>query len=214
MRIPHKNKTQASKSQPSVFNLTGFSHHLNRRAFLKTGSSITLLAALQACKPSIPESEKVVSKNSKAQTIFSTQQKETLDSVQLHLFPDDGNGPSARDIKALSYLEQAMLDPKNIGDGDPEFILKGIGWLDDLAEQTQGDKFVLLKNNQQHLLLKKIAQSKSGKNWLSLLLYYLTEALMLDPIYGGNSNEIGWQWLEHQAGYPRPEPGKTYRDFD
>ena len=46
------------------------------------------------------------------------------------------------------------------------------------------------------------------------VMYYLAEALMLDPVYGGNPDMIGWKWLEHQAGFPRPVAGKTYRDFE
>lgn len=62
-------------------------------------------------------------------------------------------------------------------------------------------------------MLKKISQSRAGENWLSLLLYYLLESLTLDPIYGGNTDGMGWQWLGHQAGFPRPVQGKTYLDF-
>ena len=36
---------------------------------------------------------------------------------------------------------------------------------------------------------------------------------MLDPVYGGNPEMIGWKWLEHQPGFPAPIEGKTYRDF-
>jgi gluconate 2-dehydrogenase gamma chain len=34
---------------------------------------------------------------------------------------------------------------------------------------------------------------------------------MLSPAsYGGNPDGIGWQWLEHQAGFPLPEKGQRY----
>jgi gluconate 2-dehydrogenase gamma chain len=45
---------------------------------------------------------------------------------------------------------------------------------------------------------------------LSLLLYYIFEALLSDPVYGGNPGGIGWQWLEHQPGFPRPPADKIY----
>jgi len=193
---------------------------LNRRAFLKTSTAIALLGGLPGCKPqapdaSISETPQAIQKASGARTDFFTpSQQRTLDAVQMQLFPDDDDGPSARDINAIEYLEWAMTDPQNIDDGDPAFLRQGIGWLDDLAAQTQGDAFIQLSTQQQDKVLRQIAQSSAGENWLSLLMYYLTEALLLDPVYGGNPDGIGWQWLEHQPGFPQPVAGKTYRDFD
>lgn len=193
---------------------------LNRRAFLKTSTAISLLAGLSACKPNNAEMKSdlptttVESPKASAQNFFSDHEQASISSVQMHLFPDDGNGPSAKDINALAYLEWAMTDPQNIDDGDPEFIQKGVGWLDGLSQDTKGEQFIKLEQNQQEQILKQIAQSRAGENWLSTLMYYITEALMLDPVYGGNTDGIGWQWLEHQAGFPRPVAGKTYRDFE
>lgn len=202
---------------------------LNRRAFLKTGGASIALAQLAACTasektlpnvnnetpkvniaaPKIPDIE-----DNAAASPFDPKQKAILKAVQQHLFPDDGDGPEAESLNAFSYLEFAMTDPVNIKDGDPSFIADGAGWLEDLALQSQGDNFLKLDSKKQSILLDKIAQSSAGENWLSILLYYLTEALTLDPVYGGNKNGVGWQWLEHQAGFPRPVKGKTYRDFE
>jgi gluconate 2-dehydrogenase gamma chain len=194
---------------------------LNRRAFLRTTTAISLLAGLAACKPSVPalnsgSSQQQTDKAglNQSQFVFSKEQQKTLDAVQMQLFPEDGNGPNARDLNAVKYLEWAMSDPQNIDDGDPEFINKGIGWLNDLASQTRGDDFIKLTDRMQDKVLRQIANSNAGENWLALLLYYLTEALTLDPVYGGNPKEVGWHWLEHQAGFPRPIQGKTYRDFE
>ncbi|WP_444996850.1 gluconate 2-dehydrogenase subunit 3 family protein [Aliikangiella sp. IMCC44359] len=192
---------------------------LNRRAFLKTSTAISLLGGLAACKPTVPKpiSHQQNPKNESISTsnqIFTTSHQQSLNAVLMQLFPADGNGPSAQDINALNYLEWAMTDMNNIDDGDPDFIIKGIGWMEDLSQQTQGDSFTNLPSSQQDKVLKQISQSQAGENWLSLLMYYLTEALLLDPVYGGNTDRIGWQWLEHQAGFPQPEIGKTYRDFD
>ena len=191
---------------------------LNRRAFLRTSTAISLLAGFALTKPTFAIQQTAA--NSTASNnlatdgdIFTAQQQQVLDAVQMQLFPDDGDGPSAQDLNALVYLEWAMTDQQNIDDGDVDFIAKGITWLDDLAKQTHGGPFIKLTSRQQDKVLKQVAKSQAGENWLSLLMYYLTEALMLDPVYGGNPNMIGWQWLEHQPGFPAPITGKTYRDF-
>ncbi|MGX5175145.1 gluconate 2-dehydrogenase subunit 3 family protein [Aliikangiella sp. IMCC44653] len=189
---------------------------LNRRAFLRGGSAATLGAALLGCHDKAPTLDSTQSpvQTSNQPSTFNSTQTQIITQVQQLLFPDDGNGPSAKDLNAMGYLEFAMSDTKNQDDGDPEFLKKGVGWLQDLAKQTQGEDFLKLTQPKQQALLEQIAQSSAGENWLSLLLYYINEALTLDPIYGGNPNQVGWHWLEHQAGFPRPEKGKTYRDFD
>jgi gluconate 2-dehydrogenase gamma chain len=45
---------------------------------------------------------------------------------------------------------------------------------------------------------------------LSSLLKYIFEALLTDPIYGGNPNSMGWEWLDHTPGQPRPNPANRY----
>jgi gluconate 2-dehydrogenase gamma chain len=145
---------------------------------------------------------------------FSDRQRRILGVVLSCLFPEDGNGPGARDLNALPYLEWAMSEPVNLRDGDPEFIVKGIGWLDEVSQATHGDCFVGLTQDLQDAVMQRLAETKSGENWLSLLMFYLTEALTLDPYYGGNPDMIGWMWLDHRPGFPRPVPGKSYRDFE
>ncbi len=226
-----RNRTSKSTAQPGQLIKKGstkesyrglFASAINRRAFLKTSSAMSLFVALAASRLSlanpqssseVPSWETSPGDMSTNKNYFTEAQHKVLDAVQMQLFPDDGNGPGARDLNAIAYLEWAMTDPQNKEDGDPDFIAKGIGWLDDLSEQTQGDSFIKLSDKQQEKVLKQIAKSQAGENWLSLLMFYLTEALMLDPVYGGNPEMIGWKWLEHQAGFPRPIAGKTYRDF-
>jgi gluconate 2-dehydrogenase gamma chain len=145
---------------------------------------------------------------------FTDEQRKILDAVQMQLFPADGNGPDAQDLNALSYLEWAMTERVNLEDGDPGFIRKGIGALDDASRTETAVGFVELTDELQKAVLEQLAQSKFGKNWLALLMYYLTEALMLDPYYGGNPDMIGWMWLEHRPGFPRPVEGKSYQDFE
>lgn len=144
---------------------------------------------------------------------FDETRRQVIDQVQMLLFPADGDGPGARDINALAYLEWAMTDRDNIEDGDPEFIARGVDWLQDFSRDAHGVPFVELDAAHQEQVLHRIAGSRAGENWLSLLLYYLTEALLLDPVYGGNPQGIGWRWVEHQPGFPRPPADRTYRHF-
>ena len=212
------NKSDKSQGKPHW--TTG----LNRRDFIKGSLAVSLLASIAGCKPSVEEygtkTTTVSLINQSADVVsfddytFTNKQHRDLQAIYMRLFPDDGDGPSAIDLNVLTYLEWAMTDEKNISDGDPEFIVKGIGWLNQFANDDHGKDFVDLSNDVQDQLITQTAKSDVGSNWLSILTYYLVEALTLDPYYGGNTNQIGWKWLQHQGGFPHPTTDKTYRDFE
>ncbi len=126
-----------------------------------------------------------------------------LAATQNHLFPSELGAPGAREINALSYLQGVMGDSR--GDRDEQrFILKGVDWLEDLSRQRHKTSFVDLDPIRREQVLREVANSRPGENWLSTLLLYICEALLTDPVYGGNPDGIGWAWLGHQPGFPRP----------
>ena len=132
-----------------------------------------------------------------------------LAAVQEHLFPDEPDAPGAREINALRYLQGVLGDPA--GDRDEQrFILKGVDWLEDLSRRRHRSAFVDLDPLLREQVLREAADSDPGDNWLATLLLYLCEALLSDPAYGGNPDGIGWTWLRHQPGYPRPTPDRRY----
>lgn len=133
----------------------------------------------------------------------------TLNAVQQHLFPATAAAPGAVDIGALRYLRAAIENPDADG-GDRTFVVNGVGWLNELTQETYQQPFAALDEQRQEDALRRIEQSGAGRNWLSLLLTYLLEALLADPVYGGNTDGVGWRWLEHQPGYPRPPEDKRW----
>ena len=133
----------------------------------------------------------------------------TLSSVQEHLFPADEDSPGASDIQAINYLQNMMMTP-DFDKEDAVLIHNGVGWLNDLSAQQYKKTFIQLDSNAKEIMLRRIENSKQGSRWLSLLLTYLLEALLTDPVYGGNPNGIGWTWLQHQPGFPRPTKDKQY----
>lgn len=130
-----------------------------------------------------------------------------LAAVQDHLFPAEIDAPGAREIHALAYLQGVLGDPR--GDREEQrFILKGAEWLEDLSRQRHQAAFVDLDPLRREQVLREVAGTPKGENWVSTLLLYLCEALLSDPAYGGNPDGIGWAWLAHQPGFPRPTPEK------
>ncbi|MEN8205504.1 MAG: gluconate 2-dehydrogenase subunit 3 family protein [Pseudomonadota bacterium] len=180
---------------------------ISRRGFL---SRLTLLGSLAACYPAAS----LASTRSEAQTRQSPawlnqDPWKTLAKVQQHMFPATMDTPGASDIQATVYLRNTIENPAADGD-DREFVFNGVGWLNELTQDQYQQSFTALDEQQRENVLRKIEQSQAGRNWLSLLLTYLLEALLADPVYGGNPDGIGWKWLEHQPGYPAPPEDKSW----
>ena len=178
---------------------------ISRREFL---SRLTLLGSLAACYPAAA----LASARSSAPPSSAWLSKDpwkTLAEVQQHMFPATRDTPGASDIQATVYLRNTIENPAADGE-DREFVFNGVGWLNELTQDQYQQSFATLNELQRETVLRKIEQSQAGRNWLSLLLTYLLEALLADPVYGGNPDGIGWKWLEHQPGYPTPPEDKSW----
>ncbi|MFT7008920.1 MAG: gluconate 2-dehydrogenase gamma chain [Colwellia sp.] len=180
----------------------GLAQQVSRRNLLKSAAGATGMMALP-----------VFSLDSKTQTSLVTLMKTdpwlTLDATLAHLLPKSATGPSAADINALAYLYQVMtVQPTS--SQEKEFIIKGVGWLNDFANSQYSKAFVQLSFDEKELLLRGISRSSAGENWLNTLLNYIFEAMLTPPAYGGNPDGVGWQWLEHQGGFPLPKVGQRY----
>jgi gluconate 2-dehydrogenase gamma chain len=148
-----------------------------------------------------------------ARATFTADQWLTIAVVQDHLLPsepaDAAGGPGAREVRATAYLDRTLADPGF----DPDIkrlIINGIGWLNEISEEREGRPFHLVDPGPREDLLRQIAATSAGERWLSNLISYTLEALLADPLYGGNPDGIGWRWLEHDPGQPRPTPDKIY----
>ena len=67
-----------------------------------------------------------------------------------------------------------------------------------------------LNPKEQKAVIEDLADTKWGERFLSRMLTLIFEALLLDPQYGGNPDGIGWQWLNHDPGSPRPKQTHLY----
>lgn len=133
----------------------------------------------------------------------------TIAAVQEHLFPAEENSPGASDINALAYLKN-MMGTQAFDKEQSVLIHNGVGWLNELTKQHHSKMFFELDTDSKEKVLRRIESSSAGSRWISTLLTYLIEALLSDPVYGGNPNGIGWDWLNHKPGFPLPTEDKKY----
>lgn len=174
----------------------------SRRHLLKSAAGMGAVSALATFHISAKQQESLVLLTKKDPWL-------TLDATLNHLLPESTTGPSAIDINATAYLYQVMtVQPTEQEEKD--FILKGVGWLNGYAKSEKSQIFSALSFNDKEQLLQGISQSRAGRNWLNTLLGYIFQAMLAPPAYGGNPKEVGWQWLEHKAGFPLPAKGQRY----
>ena len=181
---------------------------VTRRAVLKSAAGASAVAAL-------PTFAVTRATHNALTPLLKSDPWLTLDATLNHLLPETAatepntKDISAKQLNATAYLYQIMTVQPTQPE-EKEFILKGVGWLNGYAQSEKGKAFVELNVGEKEQLLKGISQSRAGQNWLNTLLGYLFEAMLAPPGYGGNPEGVGWQWLEHQGGFPLPEQGQRY----
>ena len=182
-------------------------NRLDRRTFmLRSGAAVATAAALAG----LPYALRKDLTRETSFVLFSQAQHQVVRAVQIHLFPRGPDSPGAAEINATAYLETAITAP-GIDPDTRNTIVNGIGRLQDASRERYDALFDRLEFGQREPLLRYLAdETRWGRAWLSLLLYYIFEALLSDPVYGGNPDGIGWQCLEHQPGFPRPPADKIY----
>ena len=185
--------------------------NISRREFM---ARMGLLGSLALTYPATALAELRVSKADHTSADSSPEWAgepawQTIARVQETLFPAAEDVPGASDFGADVYLHRAIENP-NADAEDKDFIMRGVGWLNDLTQQSFKKTFLQLTRTQQQEIIEAIVKSRAGRNWVSMLLSYILEALLADPVYGGNKNGIGWKWLQHQPGYPAPAADKTW----
>jgi len=132
-----------------------------------------------------------------------------LGLVQTHLFPSEAQAPGAKEVNALGYLHFVMTW-KGTDPAEPRILRSGLDRLREIATQTAGGTFEALDAPGREQTLRTLEAGESGTEWILLVLDYIFEALLADPVYGGNPEGVGWRWLQIEPGHQRPEPDQRY----
>lgn len=143
---------------------------------------------------------------------LTKDQFKLLTTVQEVLFPSDGNGPSASEINAGAYIVWLLNDSEQDPD-ENNYIIEKLDEFAEYCKEETGSNFLDLNSKEQHDFIKKTSRVKWGRTWLSRLLTLIFEALLLDPQYGSNPDGIGWKWLNHNPGSPRPTKNLLYPEI-
>ncbi len=156
---------------------------MNRRVFLK--NSFLTLGVL------------VFSKN---RLFASVTPLETIRLLQEDLFP------LIKKLQSNSALYMLkILNHSKISNSNKQFIRNGVKWLNEESVALYGNTYTTLSFEKRQDVLKRISQVRWGESFIYTMLQYIMESILGDPIYEINKDELGWAWLEHKTGYPRPK---------
>jgi hypothetical protein len=70
--------------------------------------------------------------------------------------------------------------------------------------------YLLPYTNREENLRALIEETYWGEEWLSLVMNLMMESCFLDPHYHVNLSEVGWKWIGHHPGRPRPDKTADY----
>lgn len=142
-------------------------------------------------------------------TGFPAQTWRTLVAVQEHLLPPEPGAPGASEIQAEAFLRGVLADP-GLAPADRALFIGGAELLAQRVRDLTGETFADLPDERRETVLRQFEATPEGERWIGGLLDHLMEALLGDPVYGGNPGGIGWNWLAHTPGFPRPPADKRY----
>lgn len=203
---------------------------MDRRSFITASGSTILVSTLPyafAAEGSSGETSEISTPNifQSKRTVnpgLTRRQWKTIIVVQDHLFPSEPSAPikksstkrkpsspGAKDINAKAYFYAVLADADR--DNEDRLLVKnGLIELQDICWKKHQKTFIDLSHKHRDECLKLFEKTSNGTPWIMTVLGYIFEALLVDPVYGGNPKGIGWKWLEHQPGYPRPTADTRY----
>lgn len=199
--------------QEKIDNPTSYSWQMERRKWLKlalAGVALSQIPWIISCDSN--KTEDLVTLSLDGKGMLSLDEMKALHTIQNILVPNDGNGPSAEMVNAHAYFIWTLEDQK-LPNSEKDYFIDKLKDLILLCKEKFGKNLIDLDKADQELFIANNTLSGWTQGYLSRMITIIFEAILLDPIYGGNPDEIGWDWLEHIGGAPRPTAATKYPEI-
>lgn len=144
--------------------------------------------------------------------IFTQEEMKNIYALQNFLLPEEGYGPSAAQMNAHQYFVWSLSDVHLPSSEKEYFVGKTIQFFKICKEQMNKSFHELEDMEKEKFLLKNMPEGWF-ESYVSRMITVIFEATLLDPIYGGNTEEKGWEWLEHSPGSPQPTTETKYPEI-
>ena len=182
---------------------------VSRRNFVKglvAAGISSQLGFIQACTNKLEGSDELI------HAFFDSKELNTLTAIAETLFPNTNDGPNIQTINVIGHILWTFKD-ELYGFNSYDLFKRSIGKANDYTQETYQSRFETLNEAEKIETIEKISKLGWGESFLGKTLNYIFEALVIDPVYNVNKESVGWNWLNHQPGYPRPTKDQVYPQF-
>jgi len=132
---------------------------------------------------------------SKGELLGATTTLQTIKVMQKDLFPQ---------AKPNKYM-LIIFAHSRIDEEEKEYLRNGATWLNEEAVEMYEKPYSSLDADKRQRVLISFSSHDWGESYIHKILSYTMEAYLGDPIYGGNENKSGWNFLKHRGGKPSPK---------
>jgi gluconate 2-dehydrogenase gamma chain len=175
---------------------------ISRRTLLQ---GATLVGAVAVAAPVQLQAADVALKT------LTAAEGELLGAILDRLIPTDANGPGARDVGVLQYIDRSLADALA---ASRAAYSAGLTALDRYARATRGQPFLQLTATDQDSVLIDCETggatgfTGSSAQFFGMVLNHTRQGMFGDPHYGGNEHFAGWDLI----GYPGVRTSITASD--
>ena len=128
------------------------------------------------------------------------------------LFPKTQITPSASELKADIYYLWILGDIK-LRSSKRHYLASNLSRIDNFCKKNYGKSLIYLSKSKKEEAIFNISREKWGENYLSSLMTIIIEAMLANPVYGSNPDNIGREWLNFKGGYPQPTIKNKYPEI-
>ena len=156
---------------------------------------------------------------------FTPNQYQVTQAAVERIFPEDANGPGAKELNAAIYIDHQLAGPwgSNVKDYRlgafykaeenqgpqikllrKDLFLAGLDSLDTYSNEQFEADFKKLEATQQDEVLLAFSEGKvelygkvSSSHFFNLLRTLTIEGVYADPMYGGNNEMLGWSMRKY-----------------
>jgi gluconate 2-dehydrogenase gamma chain len=123
--------------------------------------------------------------------VLTSGELAALDAACARLVPTDDLGPGAKEAQAAIYIDRAL---KGALASSRDEYARGLADLDARAKARSQKPFAGLDAAGQDAVLRDVERTP----FFAMLRAHTLQGMFCDPIYGGNTNFVGWDLI----GYP------------
>ena len=160
---------------------------VSRRTVI-AGATLLPISAIQAAPQRAPAQP--------AASVFSPEQRRTLEAVLDRLVPKDELGPSAVECGVGEYIDRSLAD--YLAPEKTDF-LNGLAALDAYTRSSQNSGFAELSPEKRDAVLTAIDNNQvpNLRGFFNRVRRLTLEGMFSDPFYGGNKNFAGWDLIRY-----------------